>query len=126
MKFLDCVIRCMARNQVDRRNLLDSKMVPAVMLHLVAAGRALPVHPAEPAERAVHGAAATRADEALGPARSDERGLTEFVAAVALHEFRHRKAGLDLDAIHGHDAPQELVSSSSLSTGSWDEPYRAW
>lgn len=33
MKFLDCVIRRMARNQVDRGSLLDSKMVPAVTLH---------------------------------------------------------------------------------------------
>ena len=49
-----------------------------------------------------------------------------FVAAVALHEFRHQKAGLELDPVHGHDAPQELVWSSSFSTGSLDEPSRAW
>ena len=33
MKFLDWVSRCMARNQVDRRSLLDSKMVPEVTEH---------------------------------------------------------------------------------------------
>jgi hypothetical protein len=33
---------------------------------------------------------------------------------------------LELHAVHGHDAPQELVRSSSTCVGSNHEPHQAW
>ena len=69
---------------------------------LMAAGTALQVQQRAAAKRAVCAGAAARADEALRPAPCHQSLLALIDAAVALHEFGHRQALLELHLVHRH------------------------
>jgi len=58
----------------------------------------------EPTELAGNGSLTARTDETRGPTRIAQCVLASGLATVAAHELRQRQAGLELDAIHGHDA----------------------
>lgn len=94
----------MARNQVDRRNLLDSKMVPQVAEHWQ--------RQAEPVSRPVRQQTLCTVQSQSGQMRPVAtrlygRNLAMRISAIALEEVGHGPARLELDEIHDHGAPQE-------------------
>ncbi|EWS52458.1 hypothetical protein X551_04758 [Methylibium sp. T29] len=95
---------------------------PADDAALVAARGALKVQPALAPKRAVLAATACRTGKARRPPRGDRRRLALLLAAVAVHEFGHRKSSLKLHSVHRHGSPPVAVNPSSTLGSSPREP----